>query len=358
MDALKLNDFQIGRTKYLTFSNQDGKQWSIPVENSRVALEIYEPSGIKGRMLKKFFPIILKIGLARFVLNGRYTNVHLSEELKKILERCFGLGFEYSIFWGTPCIDQKITIQIYKEKKILGYCKVGHSERVKELFFHEKKVLDFLEEKGIRRVAKCLELQQVDKQCWAFVQSTEKEIGAQIEGVYGEKHEQFLETLWQDTHRSILFEETDFYQNLVFLEQNLELLEEKYRVGLQKALFKIEEHYQNSIVKWGVSHQDFTPWNTCIVGEELFVFDFEYSLLHAPKGIDRWHFFVQTKVFYDKCSMQQISETYLRLDQKDRDDLLFMCYLLNYISLYLQRGGRDDILSAEQRAELLCLIIR
>jgi len=154
MDALIVKDFQSKGTKYLTFSNQDGKKWSIPMKNMQMALELYEPSGIKGKILKKLLPITAKVGIAKKILHGSYTSVEINESVKKVLVKCFGEDWEYSVFWGTPCVDQKITIQIYKKQQILGYCKIGKSERVKELFQHEKQVLDLLQQKSMSHVPK------------------------------------------------------------------------------------------------------------------------------------------------------------------------------------------------------------
>ena len=98
--------------------------------------EIYEPFGTRGRVLKKFLPITARLGAAKRILNGRSTSICLNTKLRDLLKKCFGTEWEYSVFWGTPCVDQKVTIQIYNEKEILGYCKLGYSERVKELFLY------------------------------------------------------------------------------------------------------------------------------------------------------------------------------------------------------------------------------
>ena len=210
METLSVKEFQNTGIKYLTFSNQNGKRWSIPMENMRVALELYEPSGMKGKLLKRLFPISTKVGVTKRILHGSYTTVEMSEELIKILIKCFGEKWEYSVFWGTPCVDRKITIQIYRGKNILGYCKIGNSKRVKDLFEHEKNVLDLLQQKDMDHVSRCLTIEQLTNGSWVLVQSTEKVVGVGTEHDYGVKQSRFLEKLWKTTKETLLFEKTDY----------------------------------------------------------------------------------------------------------------------------------------------------
>ena len=356
MDALSLNKLENHKIKYLTFSNKDGKQWSIPIKNMRVALELYEPSGLKGKMLKKILPLIAKIGVGKFILHGSNSSIKISRNLKELLVMCFGEQWEFSVFWGTPCVDQKITIQIYNGKEILGYCKIGNSEQIEKLFKHEKNILDLLEQKGIRNVPRALVVEKVSDEYWAFVQSTEKVQGARTEHNYNEKQRCFIEKLWRETRKTLPFEETDYYQSLVLLEEHLYLIDKEYREIVKETLYHIKKLYKDRLVEWGMCHRDFTPWNTCVIEDELFVFDFEYALKHAPKEIDKWHFFVQTKCFECKYSMEQIAKIYSALD--DKNNVLMKCYLLDIISLYLLRNSEMDRKIANERAELLYLIMK
>lgn len=116
------------------------------------------------------------------------------------------------------------------------------------------------------------------------------------------------------------------------------------------------KYYRNKVVEWGVCHRDFTPWNTCIVNDDLFVFDLNMRCLSHLKGLDCWHFFVQTKQFKEKCDMLQIAKDYIGLPECEKDKHLFICYLLDSISLYLLRGAEADLNVASKRTELLEII--
>ena len=80
---------------YYSFSNWEGKKWTIPVNNSKVALCLYEPSGIKGKMLKKFFNISQKMGVINKLLKGDYVNIDISQNLQNILINSFGEDLDY-----------------------------------------------------------------------------------------------------------------------------------------------------------------------------------------------------------------------------------------------------------------------
>ena len=202
---------------YYSFSNWEGKKWTIPVNNSKVALCLYEPSGIKGKMLKKFFNISQKMGVINKLLKGDYVNIDISQNLQNILINSFGEDLEYSLFWGTPCIDQKITIQVYRGKTILGYCKIGHSERTKQLFEHEKRILNKLQNSNMKHVPKCIFEGTVGENN-VFLQNTEKDYSSTTLSGFSEIHEKFLQNLYQNTSEIKFFEETDFYYELIFLK--------------------------------------------------------------------------------------------------------------------------------------------
>lgn len=356
MDALQLAGAKRGEPRFLTFSNQDGKRWSIPLRNTKVALELYQPSGTKGKLLKSLLPAACKTPVAGKLLHGQEGTVQLSPQLRQLLGECFGDGWDFSVFWGTPCVDQKVTIQIYRKNCLLGYCKVGQTQRVAELFQKEKAILDELKEAGMPHVPRCLGLRQLDEACWAFVQSTEKQPGAVTEHSFGKRQQDFLEELFQRTKRRCPFEETDYAQALIFLRDNLSALDPEFVPAVGKALESTWERYAGQTVEWGMCHGDFTPWNTCLVGEDLFVFDFEYALCMAPLGLDRWHFFVQTELLENKKDVGQIAQEYSA--QCDRADDSLQCYLLWIIALYVMRESKNDNRIAMERAELLKYIMQ
>ena len=132
---------------FYKIENSDGKCWLMPVRNVRMGLALYQPSGWKGRLLKRWFPYVHWSKVVRRKLNIEVVEHVLEEDLKRVIGSAFGVGgFEYSVFEGTPSVHQKITIQVWKGERILGYVKVTRSEEVGRLFFQEmnflKKITD------------------------------------------------------------------------------------------------------------------------------------------------------------------------------------------------------------------------
>ena len=42
--------------KYWKINNAEGKSWIIPTKNAKVALQLYQPSGRNGKLLKALLP--------------------------------------------------------------------------------------------------------------------------------------------------------------------------------------------------------------------------------------------------------------------------------------------------------------
>lgn len=341
------------RAAFVSFTNRDGKQWLIPLRNMAIGLEIYEPSGIKGKILKKCLPVVTRFGVNKGFRQFDFCNVELEGELKTLLDSIYQ-HYEFSIFCGTPSTDQKLTIQIFSSREILGYCKIGTSERVHELFKHERDILEILHDCNINHVPRCKGVFDLDKATRVFIQTTEKKPSAKIEHNFGPKQKAFLDMLFERTRKDIAFEKTDYYSSILFLKQNIKLLKQEYQKVVTQAVDALLSKYKGQHVLWGMCHRDFTPWNTCMVDDQLFVFDFEYALRYAPPEIDRWHFFVQTLYYEKKLDPNEIAHEFLKKHSDKKND--FELYLLDNISMYLMRGNIDDIQIANQKAYILVRI--
>lgn len=335
---------------YISFSNNDGKSWTIPIKHMRTGMEIYEPSGIKGKLVKKVLPIISSFGGYRLIPGCCRSSVELAEPLRTLLDSVCP-QYELAVFWGTPCIDQKVTMQIFRDNQIFGYCKIGNSQRVRTLFQHEERILKELELCGVKNVPQCKGVFTLNAGEMAFVQTTQKTVGARVAHQFGIKHQDFLQMLFEKTKKHILFEESDFYESLVDLKNNVAKLKSEYQEAVASVTNEVLNKYRNQQVLWGVCHRDFTPWNTCISGDNLFVFDFEYALRYAPKEIDVWHFYTQAAIYERKMTPEEIAREFGQ-EYKERLEEYFL-YLLDSISLYLLRGETADIEIANDRAQIL-----
>ena len=333
---------------FYTIQNRDGKKWSFSAKNLRTSFEIYEPSGIKGIFLKKA-NFLLKFNLIRNILAVRTERISIKPELQKFLSPHIGDNSDFSIFFGTPSSDRKITIQFFDNERILCYCKIGKSNRVKKLFEKEIKLLTFLHEKGILHVPYVL-TSGIVNDYYVFAQSTEKTMGSKILHEMGKSHTKFLDCLYRNTVNCITYESTDYYELINSCAEKLNMLSDERRSAIIATRNKINQRYINKTVSWGVVHGDFTPWNTCQVNNDTFVFDFEYGLFNAPREIDDWHFLIQSLIFEKKMSIQDVVKFILK---KAYDMKAFEEYITFYVFTYLKRGQPDDIEQINMRVDIL-----
>ena len=100
---------------FYRFNNADGKIWIMPAQNLRTAMELYQPSGWKGKWMEGGFPLLHKIRKVRSLLHTETIRCRFDGKLKKLLEKVTDMEeLHFSIFCGTPCVRQKITVQLNK----------------------------------------------------------------------------------------------------------------------------------------------------------------------------------------------------------------------------------------------------
>lgn len=321
---------------FLRFGNADGKHWVVPVKNMQVALNLYQPSGVKGKLVKTLLPFLYWLSPVRKAIKAESLNCSLQDELKKILEEIFGENIEFSIFEGTPCVHQKTTIQLSRGKEILGYCKASDNEEILSLFEKESALLRTLEEKGVTGIPRALFCGTLSNGLHIFVQSTTKTTHSKVVHQWGALQEGLLATLHGKTKQTILFEKSDYYKTLTALQEHLDWLPATAdRVVIETTIAGVLAKYRGKEVEYSACHGDFTPWNMFVEGKELFVFDFEYATLTYPAGLDRYHFELQTANFEKRMTAEEQIDYLKACNWVEREKLVM--YLLDIISRFTVR---------------------
>lgn len=326
---------------FFSLVNVDGKRWLMPARNMRTAMNLYQPSGPKGKLLKRGLPWVYWNPLVLRVLHAEKLKLKLADELRVLLEYIFGeRELEFSVFCGTPSVHQKITIQVSCGKQILGYVKLTDNEDIYRVFVHEQMILSFIHDRGVSNVPQCLYCGALDGEMFVFVQTTVKTEHSKVVHEWTEMHRNFLNQLVARTRQEVVFEQTDFYRDLELLENQLHRIDEASCVW--KIIDEVRNHYKGKIVTFSAFQADFTPWNMFEEKGHLFVFDWEYARLTYPPQLDYFHFQIQTAVFEGHIGISEIYER-LRaerevLDQIYTDSVFSLkCYLLAVMSLYVNR---------------------
>lgn len=345
--------------KYLVLQNADGKKWMLHEKNLNVALCLYQPSSLKGRLLKKMLPILVKVP---FIPNSVYKKFGITRGTNRISQD--GQAFfselytdaqdiQIAVFYGTPGTHQKITAQISMGDTILGYCKFTENQEIYRIFQHEQKVLKYLEDCGITNIPKCIRCDLVEAGKYIFAQTTIKTRKSEVRHELGMPELDFLRGLAEHTQTTSAFEHTDFYQSVQKLYRNMNALEEKgyHTQNVRKACDNVVAYYQHQ-TEFSAYHRDFTPWNTFVENGTLFVFDFEYAAYQYPACLDAIHYLIQTAIFEKRMMPKDIYALYRKECESGVLKGVFECpeialqaYLVDIISLYASRG-RDCLQDA------------
>lgn len=333
-------DFTDG-DRFYRFGNADGKYWIVPAHYMRTALNLYQPSGTKGKLVKALLPRLHWLPPVRKVIHARTLNCRLCSELRSLLCKVFGIAdIEFAVFEGTPSVHQKITMQLSHGNCILGYCKLSDSDGIKALFEREASILECLAGKGVTDIPKALYCGTLECGTHIFVQSTVKTGASKVVHEWGLLQERFLSLMQEKTKVVLPFEKSEYYRTLTALQEHLEWLPADIdRMAVASATARVLSRFRDRKVEFCAYHGDFTPWNMFVEKGELFVFDFEYAALSYPAGLDRYHFFTQTAVFEKHWNADDIL-AYANSDEgKWIDRKLYAMYLLDVISHFTMREG-------------------
>ena len=363
---------------FYKIKNSDGKCWLMPVRNVRMGLALYQPSGWKGRLLKRWFPYVHWSKLVRKVLKIEVVEHVLEADLRGVICSAFGVSeFEYSVFEGTPSVHQKITIQVWKGERILGYVKVTRSEEVGRLFEREasflEKITDYrlqitddsqqstvnrqqiltpsatlvplrqgdnIEGQQLLRCVPSAVALRLESGSWILIQSTRKTLRSKVVHEWGVLQEDFLKRLYDATAHELAWEESDVAQALRDLRGHVDWLPDGVDGEMvARHIDAVMERMVGKRVRYGAYHGDFTPWNMFVEGGELFVFDWEYAGRRYPMGLDRYHFWMQTAVFEKHWGVAELTRYVNSVDGEWIDREMLEMYLLDVMSKYVMREG-------------------
>ena len=354
---------------FYRITNADGKQWVMPSHNMAMGMLLYQPSAWKGYALKKWFPLINRLdvgGVARKALHIETCSNPISDTLQQLLCKVFQeKDLEYSIFNGTPCAHQKVTIQVYKDDKILGYCKVTDKPELIDIFQREESYLQWLAACNVSGVPSCLCCQELTEGTWVFVQSTTKSKTSIVRHSLGHLELGFLKQLSDHTKVNIPFTKTDMSSWLKRMEQT--------PIGknpeIKDAIQTVRDYFsQTERNRFSAFHSDFTPWNMFVEDKKLFVFDWEYAGRTYIPYLDIIHYLIQTSVFETKLDAQGIYDI-LFVKNKDLLSQYFLnprvavlSYLLDIMAKYAIRDEGHETADTEnlknERLGLLSLVIK
>ena len=324
---------------FYRLTNAEGKEWLIPVRHMRVALNLYQPSGRNGKLLKALFPWLHRMPLVRRIVGARMELCTLNGGLKDLLSQLFHeQELEFSVFYGTPCVHQKITVQVSHGRRILGYFKLSDSQEIGSLFQHEAHVLDVLHHSGMADIPACLYNGRLEDTTHVFVQDTVKTQKSRVVHHWTPIHDAFVDALCWNTRQTIRFEDSNYYQTLTGLKEHIDWLPKEVDAALVvAAVDETITKWKGREVDFSAYHGDFTPWNMFVESGRLFVFDWEYARLSYPPMLDRYHFFTQTAIFERHWTAKEVIDCMQTNACNWVDVECYKLYLIDVISRFTIR---------------------
>ena len=343
IDSIRNIDVKKG-IDFLCLKNSVGQEWLFPVKNTYRFLSLYFPSSIKGKIVRFLLPLCAFLPFLRKICRIEKEKFCLPKELDSCIKKVFNLdSYEFAVFGGSPCAHQKMTLMIMKDNRYLGYCKLSDNKEMFEIFRHESEVLNLLKNKGVDSIPSVLFCDELKNGLFVFVQTTER-AGLVRKAMFGDKEVfSFLNEVKSLTSQKMDYLETDFCKTLKLLKSNVCLLGDK-KDDVLRVIDRVEEYLVKNKYEYCVYHGDFTPWNSFIVNDRLFVFDFEYSQKSYPIFLDFFHFFTQTHIYDNYMSKEDIWNEYVKRRDEMKEyilnvDFYYSCYLLGIMSFYLFRDN-------------------
>ena len=175
---------------------------------------------------------------------------------------------------------------------------------------------------------------------WVLVQTTRKSLESVMVHEWGVLQEEFLERMYEATAKEMAWDESGVAQALRDLRGHVDWLPEGVDGDVVvRRIDAVMERMVGKRVRYGAYHGDFTPWNMFVEGGELFVFDWEYAGWGYPKGLDRYHFWMQTALFEKHWGVEELARYMNSVDGGWIDGEMLEMYVLDVMSKYVMREG-------------------
>lgn len=340
--------------EYIVFYHSD-KTWIMPDESLEPALEMYQPSTIKGKILKSCIKLFHNNKNVLSKVGAQKKSLLLKQRVLEYLQEITGEEHIYvAAYMGDTTTRQnnKATLQVYNAKRILCYVKVSEEPEVLENFSREVNSLKYLNERGIENIPRVLGEKQLENLRF-FVQSTNKPLKQQVQLEFGRKQIEFIDNIVKKTQMNVTYETSEFYNSVQYLKEHIQQFADREKSLIDTAIKRIEMYEEEKGFQFAFCHGDYTPWNIYYVDGELFAFDFEYCYQTMPCYMDVFHYLTQFSLMGQHNDAEKTILLYQENKKKLKEyvvspDIVYVCYLLHIIAFYHNRtNGRKKLLQEQ-----------
>jgi hypothetical protein len=365
----------------------DDVRWVFPC--SRVVassmMELYQPSLLAGKGRKVLYRALSLVNMTnlwapyRILTAARAGSHTLKTTLPLLIAHILNRqDIQLGFFTGTPSYYHKVTAQVISNSgEVIAYGKIASTDQAASMLAQEAQNLTFVDSCGIESfvMPRLLWIGKLYGYSILLQSAPQRSDPGPVH--LTEKHISALAELHRKTEKPLLLENGEFFKEL---KRRIDWLETRVNDSLNSifkaALARVLSHIGHTDITHGVCHRDFTPWNTKVVDDTLYVFDWEWSLLEAPPFIDLFHFLVSEYTFVNQYDAVQIMERLFHWDTSfiiryakmigiDGTDLwpsYLILYLLDLLTFYAEADileGKIDSFSNREfsiRFDLLKLL--
>jgi hypothetical protein len=326
-------------------------RWLFPWGNGRSALEglqIYKPYARGARILKGLLTTMVVAHCQGFashrVLVASRGTLPLEALVREVTGECQPV---FALSLGTEMRFRKLTVQVMRpEGEILAYIKLPLTGAAAERVRHEAETLNHLWSFPALRLHIPRVLYSGE---WGGGAILVQSGGPSRPGpvLFSRQCQEFLRLLGgiQTSEKSgqVLWEEV-----AARWSKAEPSLSSGWRALGQAALAKAKRELDGVMVRCGVAHGDFAPWNTREGDGRLYVFDWESASGEAPTSWDFFHFKTQVAALLNKKGILHISA-----DRRTGERASFLLYLLNSACQLFSEESPTQGIGLEYRRQLL-----
>ncbi|MEM1989650.1 MAG: phosphotransferase [Candidatus Bathyarchaeia archaeon] len=355
--------------EYAIFPNKEHPKVLIPLVNSKssaASLQIYNAMKPLARVGKWMISIglqwrlvqpILKDRLYLHAKNGISVDELSARWLKRHLQTVFGReDLTIAVFLGTLGKHHKPLVQVMDNKgAIIGYVKIGWNQETISFVQREEKILNQLVNENFSTAI----IPRILYAGWwnnyyLLVQEPPPGRTKTPPLSITSKHVKFLCELLEIRLSHV--KESYYWERLRERIKLLDVFNLYYAHLFKLSIETIERKIGNVGLPFGFRHGDFTPWNTFLLKDKIYVFDWEYAEECSPPGWDLFHFLTQTAILVYRRAPAQIYKKFID-DGKEHDiirtyfkhleipleflELLFALYIVDVASWYFLRDREN-----------------
>ena len=344
------------RTGFLTYVVVEGRSnmrwWLLPLTNrfvTKSSLALFQPVVSSAKIAKKILSILSSFNLGPLLAPSKiYISCpHVFLDLFEIKR------FSYAFFTGTDSPHRKIAVQIMNNiGEIKGYAKISKQKKVKELIKREGYYLEYAHSLDLNSCHLPNIIFSKDINGATILLTDTQKTAHSISPVkFTKYHEEFLSELANKSRNDEQLHSSNFLKKIKIQNDQLSTsLSAQWNTRLSLALQRISHIAPRVNAEMRTCHGDFTTWNTFIVRDKIYVFDWEYAHLGYPPGYDAVHFHLSLP----NVKQQPIKEIIMQIRQILRSmkycvddieaDILFLCYLCGNT---LQCLAREPVIKNE-----------